>query len=118
MTFEPIDTGDHELNRTINMIRAELDDTPPTWWYLSFVDRALDPPPDQQRPGGPSWLGACWVKAPNAPMACSAAWELECNPGGEVSMLGPVSDEDMDAHVPEDQRNRLLSRTDLGIPEL
>ena len=60
-------------------------------FYLSFVDpdvSALIPVGDQ-RPGGPSWLGACIVPAFEPGAAVAAAHRLGCNPGGEVAIFGP-----------------------------
>lgn len=108
MGYEPVDTGDPEVNRAINSFLAALDDTPPAWWYLSFVDPALAGPRHLQRPGGPSWLGACYVKASNEVTAAQEAWVQGCNPGGEVRFWGPFTDEDM-AGVRPDQRNVLIT---------
>jgi hypothetical protein len=107
MGFEPIDVGHPDANQVINIARARLDDSPPVWWYLSFVDPALAPPPEEQKPAGPSWLGACYVWAPNVVMAAAEAHRQGCNPGGEVAAW-QISDEDMAAHVPLGDRNRLL----------
>jgi hypothetical protein len=116
MGYQPVNVGNPATNRAINTMLAALDDSPPMWWYLSFVDPDLAPPLDQQVPGGPSWLGACWVKAPNEIMACTRAHELGCNPGGQVGIWGPYANEDIE-HVPEEDRNRLLTHTDVGLPE-
>ena len=58
MSYEPVDLGHPDANRAVNLVRAELDSTPPAWWYMSFVDPDLAPPPDEQVSGGRSWLGA------------------------------------------------------------
>ena len=99
MSFEPIDLGHPDANRTVNFARAELDDSPPVWWYLSFADD--------------SWLGGCYVKASNEGMAVMEAHRLGCNPGGEVAIIGPLSDEQMDENTPPGDRNRLLTAVDL-----
>lgn len=56
------------------------------WWWLSFVDTniAATIPLEQQVPGGPSFLGACLVKAHGPSHAIATAWERGINPGGEV----------------------------------
>lgn len=84
------------------------------WWYLSFVntDVAATIPIEQQRPGGPSWLGACYVDVPgdgDLASILARAWELGCNPGGEVQVFGPLPLEGLDAHVPVSMRRRLLT---------
>jgi hypothetical protein len=84
------------------------------WWYLSFCDPDLAPPPEEQTPGGPSWLGACYIEADDLPSAITASHLRGCNPGGEVELIGPFTAEQMDENVPEDQRNRLLGRDDLA----
>lgn len=108
MGFEAVDLGHPDANRAVNMTRALLDDSPPQWWYLSFTDPDT-PPADPPVPGGPSWLGACYVKASNIGTAVMEAHRLGCNPGGQVAGWGPLTDEDMDVNVPEEKRNRLLS---------
>lgn len=113
MGFEPVDLGSPEANRSINSMLAAMDDTPPAWWYLSFVDPELAPPLEEQVPGGRSWLGACVVKASNDVMAVREAHRLGINPGGEVAMWGPFTDE----QVREGMRNRLLDREDIGLSD-
>lgn len=114
MPYEPVDLGHPDANRAVNSLLAHLDDSPPSWWYLSFVDTDLAAtiPLEQQRPGGPSWLGACYVDAPNFYMACVRAHELGCNPGGQVKGW-PIPDDVMDEKVPESMRRRLLTREDV-----
>lgn len=55
-------------------------------WYLSFVDTDISNtiPLDQQKPGGPSWLGACIVPGTDIYNAAQSAHQMGCNPGGEV----------------------------------
>lgn len=60
-------------------------------WWLSFVDPAVAAtiPRHLQQPGGPSFLGACWVEAPGFVHALDETHLLGINPGGEVSGWGP-----------------------------
>lgn len=111
MGYQPVDLGHPDANRAINGLLAELDDSAPQWWYLSFVDPAKTPPRDQQCPGGQSWLGACYVKATNEVTAAREAWAQGCNPGGAVALWGPFDDEAM-AGVRPDQRNVLITDPD------
>lgn len=69
----------------------QVDQTLPLW-YLSFVDPELAAsiPEAEQRAGGPSWLGGCFVPALAAPSAAAASHRLGCNPGGEVAIYGPI----------------------------
>ena len=77
------------------------DDTPFSgWWWLSFVD------PD--RAPGTAFLGAAIVPGRGMADAVQAAWEAECNPGGEVQ--GHPIEVGL---LPSDPwRNRLLSKGD------
>jgi hypothetical protein len=75
--------------------------------WLSFCD------PD--RPAGAQFLGACIVDVSSAEdpraAACEAttrAWELECNPGGQVE-ASPVP-EDLAPRIDKKWIGRLLSR--------
>lgn len=98
MTYQPKDYGSPEINRELNTLAAWLDDDPPIWWWLSFVDI---------RNGDDDvFLGVCIVEAPNEPMACAAAWEHGCNPGGSVALWPWPSDNP----PPEGVRNRLLTK--------
>jgi hypothetical protein len=83
-------------------------------YYLSFVDsvKAASIPLDQQRPGGPSWLGACYVTAPSFMEAIGLAHQLGINPGGEVaSVLVPF---EVAVLVDPKWRNRLLDQAELA----
>lgn len=55
------------------------DPGPEHWWWLSFID------PDREE--GQQFLGICMVKATNNITACALAWDLGCNPGGQVAAL-------------------------------
>lgn len=111
--WEPVgDLGDPQLNREVNLLTAALDDSPPEWWYLSFTDPDVEPA-DPPMPGGPSWLGACYVEAPNEVMAIRRSHEVGCNPGGEVLLMGPLPREAFERLVPVDHRDRLLTQAEL-----
>lgn len=60
-------------------------------WWLSFVDpaTAATVPEHLQQPGGPSFLGACWVEAAGFVHAVDETHLLNINPGGEVQGWGP-----------------------------
>lgn len=94
----------------MDQAQAALDDPDAerVWWWLSFTD------PD--RPEGQRFLGVAIVDAPDVLGAwVGRAWELGCNPGGQVAAAGPLSDGVMDENVPETHRRRLLtSRVDLA----
>lgn len=113
MTYEPIDLGHPDANRAVNTQRALLDDSPPQWWLLSFTDPDLTPPVEQQRPGGPSWLGGCYVQGSNIVTACLEAHRQGCNPGGQVAAIGPLPVEEFEENVPPSMRNRLLSQSEV-----
>jgi hypothetical protein len=74
----------------------------PDWYYLSFSD--------PKRPRGTQFLGACFVRGTTARMAVQAAWNLKCNPGGEVTEVGPISHLYIMNKVPPDYREVLLSK--------
>ena len=94
--YEPVDLGHPDANTAVNWERARLDDSPPAWWYISFVDET-------------GFLGACFVEATNQPMACVEARRRGCNPGGQAAIWGPLDEAD----APDDHRNRLLSREEV-----
>lgn len=105
-TYRPIDTGNPEVNRFVNMLAATSDTGEPIWWWLSFVDPEQSAPPEEQVPGGGGFLGVCIVQAPNEVAAVSEAHARGCNPGGAVAMY-PIPPE----HLPDKEwRNRLLSK--------
>ena len=82
------------------------------WFWISF--------------GGDPWLGGCYVEAdgPLHPLfpekdtpairALGKSHQLGINPGGRPAMMGPLSVEGMDRNVPEQYRNRLLTKSDLA----
>lgn len=85
----------------------------PLWW-LSFCDPAKAPPREQQRPGGPSFLGAVIVQGASLEAAITRSHVLGMNPGGQVKIAGPIPAE----YIAADWRDRLLSAEEAeSIPE-
>ena len=85
----------------------------PLWW-LSFCDPAKAPPPELQRPGGPSFLGAVITQAPTLAAAITRSHVLKVNPGGQVKILGPIEPE----YIAAEWRDRLLSAAEIdAMPE-
>ena len=85
----------------------------PLWW-LSFCDPAKAPPPELQRPGGPSFLGAVITQAPTLAAAITRSHVLKVNPGGEVKILGPLPER----YIGQEWRDRLLTAAEVvAIPE-
>jgi len=62
-------------------------------WYLSFVDTSAPYEEENDYPGGPRWLGACVVPGFGEVDAVSNAHLMGCNPGGQVSIFGPIPPE-------------------------
>lgn len=95
-------------------MRFTHEDVRPAWageelpqWYLSFCDDeiAATIPEEEQRPGGPSWMGGCYVEAPFGLQAVTEAWAQGCNPGGTVAFMGPIPA----GTVPSSHLNRLIT---------
>jgi len=85
----------------------------PLWW-LSFCDPAKAPPPELQRPGGPSFLGAVITQAPTLAAAITRSHLLKVNPGGEIATEGPIPA----GFIAAEWRDRLLSAAEIeAIPE-
>lgn len=85
----------------------------PLWW-LSFCDPDKTPPPDQQRPGGKSFLGAVITQAPTLAAAITRSHLLKVNPGGEIAIKGPIPER----FIAAEWRDRLLSAAEIeAIPE-
>jgi hypothetical protein len=80
-------------------------------WWMSFVDPSLSPPPSEQRPGGPSFLGACIVEAASYAGAVLVSRDLGINPGGQAKITGPFP---LGNWEPQ-WCNRLLSLTDIDL---
>lgn len=94
--------GDVEATRELNLMLAEADDGPMGWWILSFTDPEL--------PNGQQHLGTALVEARNEIMAMQRTWDLGINPGGQISIVGPILGE----HIPPEHRpNELLQRADI-----
>lgn len=77
-----------------------------SWFYLSFAD--------PRKPTGEQFLGAAYVRASTANAAFLRSHYLQINPGGEIKLGGPIPDERIDERVSETDRERLLSRDELG----
>jgi hypothetical protein len=71
------------------------------WFYISFADTS-------------GFLGGCYVQGEDMPNAIIAAHEAGIRPGGESLGFGPFEDELIDKNVPEKDRERLLSREEIG----
>lgn len=78
-------------------------------WYLSFCDPDISPA-DPPEPGGPSWLGACYVLAVNEFAAVTESHLQGCNPGGEVQLVGPFSTSNVGPRWLKEWCNRLLTK--------
>lgn len=107
--LDPDDQRAMRRTAGIDQARASLEDPAAerVWWWLSFVD--------EDRPEGQRFLGVAIVDAPDVPGAFAGrAWDLGCNPGGQIAAAGPFSQEDIKELVPASYRRRLLtSREDL-----
>jgi len=102
--------SDHKPNIPADALLGYLEpaEDDPLWW-LSFCDPDKAPPPAEQRPGGPSFLGGVITQAPTLAAAITRSHVLGVNPGGEVKILGP-----MPAHFIAPQwRDRLLSAAEI-----
>lgn len=80
-------------------------------WYLSFVDPTLAPPPEEQHPGGPSFLGIAFVSL-DAPFIEVVRFShlIGVNPGGEVQGA-PVPT----VTIPPEMRNTFIPRDEVEI---
>jgi hypothetical protein len=85
----------------------------PLWW-LSFCDPDKAPPPEEQRPGGPSFLGAVITQAPTLAAAITRSHVLKVNPGGEIAIKGPLP---LWAVRPADRDRLLTAEEILALPE-
>ena len=95
----------------LGYLPPEPDD--PLWW-LSFCDPDKAPPPELQKPGGPSFLGAVITQAPTLAAAITRSHVLNVNPGGEIKILGPIPA----GYIAAEWRDRLLSADEIdAIPE-
>lgn len=78
------------------------------WWYCSFADGG--------RPAGSHFLGCVWIDVPttgdelvDTATVIARCHMLEINPGGEVQMMGPITEEQLAPHVAPEFRRRLLT---------
>lgn len=99
---------DHPFAHFAGALTARFTDPEPgePWFYLSFCDADL--------PKGRQFLGGAYVQGKNAGAAVGRSHKLGVNPGGEVGILGPLSAEQMDENVPATDRERLLTRAEVG----
>ena len=74
-------------------------------WWLSFCDGSL--------PEGAQFLGACIVRAVTMKGAIRAAWDNNCNPGGEV--MGRAIDLATAAKVAPQWIDRLLTKAEVAL---
>jgi hypothetical protein len=81
---------------------AMRDTSPSVWWWLSFCD--------PKKAAGSQFLGVAIVKGNNILNASQEAWNLGCNPGGEV--CGDVFEAN-EVLAPERFRNRLLTASEI-----
>jgi len=75
------------------------------WFWLSFCD--------ENAPEGSQFLGGCYVPGDNVVEAVKNAWDLGCNPGGQVAAMGPIPEGALRENVPEGNWCRLLQRQDI-----
>ena len=104
-----------DTDQALNALGGYLppDEADPLWW-LSFCDPAKAPPPELQRPGGPSFLGAVITQAPTFEAAITRSHLLGVNPGGEIKILGPIEAK----YIAAEYRDRLLSAAEIeAMPE-
>ena|ERR1700688_3762477 len=93
--------GSAEWKARLQSLLAEEFREPLSWWYLSFAE-----------PG--RFLGAVIVQAHGPTSAIQNAHSLGINPGGQVMSLGiGIADGRVEALVPEEMRNRLLTRDEV-----
>jgi hypothetical protein len=76
-----------------------IEPTVDSWWYLSFA-------------GVEGFRGGTYVRAFGEAFAVARATDLGINPGGEVMIVGPLTEATMGA-VPAWKRERLLSSEEL-----
>ena len=79
------------------MLLAEEEAQPMSWWCLSYADKVF--------------RGAVIVQASGFLSAVARANELQINPGGEVAGFEIL--EEALPLIPENQRNRLLTRAEV-----
>ena len=78
-----------------------------TWFYLSFAD--------PQKPSGEQFLGAAYVNADGEQIVdvMSRLSAIGINPGGEILIAGPIGEEEIDDYLPQENRERLLTRAEI-----
>jgi hypothetical protein len=97
---------DHETLRDqaaiLGLAEVLEDPQPDEWFYVSFADPDL--------PIGQQFLGAIYVRGYTLEGAITRAHLLGINPGGEAQAYGPFDVLTLAEHVPEGDRERLLTR--------
>lgn len=88
-------------NRTDEILTREMDAGEFAWYYLSFADEE-------------QFLGGLYIQAFGVLSATTTAAVTGMNPGGEVAAWGPIPDWQMDLHVPEEKRMRLLTKDEIN----
>jgi len=71
------------------------------WFYLSFAD-------------ADHFLGGAYVRGGSLVEAVTRSHVLGINPGGEVMSIGPIPEPALAEHVEVEDRERLLSKSELG----
>lgn len=82
---------------------------PTSWWWLSYADPT--------KPPGEQFVGCAVVDAPRVDgddrlqvtAVLMRATALDCNPGAEVEVSGPIPRHELDEHCPWTHRRRLLT---------
>lgn len=92
--------GSPEWHRKVEALLTEEATQPMGLWYLSFAEPH-------------KFLGSVYVEARGYTSALQRTHRLGINPGGQVLHI-PVPPE-IAAIIPEERRNRLLSRAELEI---
>lgn len=72
----------------------------PAWFYLSFL-------------GSDGFLGGIYVRGHDQFDAVRASHRLDENPGGEVLIVGPITQAHLATRVPRADRERLLTQREL-----
>lgn len=102
--------------RWAETMEEELDAGQYGLYVLSFVDTEISAtiPMDEQRPGGPSYLGGVVVEAIGPAAAVGVSHALGINPGGQVAIFGPLPL----GSIGSDWMGRLLTADEVrAIPE-
>lgn len=99
----PTMTPEEFERKTVQLLLEEADN-PVQWYYLSFALPVED--------GG--FLGGLYIEAKGTMSAVTHASLRGLNPGGEVMVWGPIDEDDLEEHVPEGDRYRLLTKEEVN----